>query len=135
MTEGYSNTPLFKKLGIKSGMKVYVINAPENYLSLLEGLPEDVSILHKAPKQPEIIHWFITTQKELLLGIQKNKSLIPRNGSIWVSWPKKSSKKPSDLDDNVIRTIILEAGLVDVKVCAVDETWSAMKSVYRLKDR
>ena len=135
MTEGCSGTPLIKKLGYKAGMKAFVINAPENYFEMLGELPEDISFVKRAYKELDMIHWFLDSQNELLKKLESVKNQIKKDGTIWISWPKKSSGKPSDLDDNIIRNAVLDCGLVDVKVCAVDETWSALKAIYRLKDR
>ena len=135
MTAGYSGTPLIKKLGYKSGMKAFVINAPENYFELLCDLPEDISFVKKASSGLDMIHWFLDSQNELFKKLESVKKQMKKDGMIWISWPKKSSGRPSDLDDNVIRNAVLDCGLVDVKVCAVDETWSGLKAVYRLKDR
>ena len=135
MTAGYSGTPLIKKLGYKSGMKVFVINAPENYLELLGDRPEDILFVKKSSSELDLIHWFLDSQNELLKKLESVKKQIKKDGMIWLSWPKKSSRKPTDLDENIIRNAILDCGLVDVKVCAVDETWSGLKAVYRLKDR
>ncbi len=135
MTAGYSGTPLIKKLGYKAGMKAFVINAPENYFELLGELPEDISFVKRSSSDLDMIHWFLDSQNELFKKLKSVKKQIKKNGAIWICWPKKSSKKLTDLDENIIRNAILDCGLVDVKVCAIDETWSGLKAVYRLKDR
>lgn len=132
---GYSGTPLYKKLGFKPGLKIIALNAPQNYSSLFEDAPFPLPMQGDTAEKADIVHWFLTEQAELKLRLAEVIKLIPKNGAIWFSWPKKSSGKPTDLDENTIRNTILEAGLVDVKVCAIDEIWSGLKVVYRLKDR
>lgn len=135
MTAGYSGTPLVKKLGIKPGFRAAILNPPENYSRTLGALPENVLFLD--PPQPplDFIQFFIKECATLEAQFPHLKSLLAKTGMLWISWPKKSSKIPSDLDENIIRETGLQNGLVDVKVCAVDENWSGLKFVYRLKDR
>lgn len=135
MTAGYSGTPLIKKLGIKENFKIRVINAPANYFSLLESLPENVTVLKRKTLETEFIHFFITSLSELKAQLPYLKTEIKKNGMIWISWPKKASKIQTDVNEDKIRGFALKEGLVDVKVCAVDETWSGLKLVYRVKDR
>lgn len=130
---GYSKTSLSKKLGIKSGFRVKLLNAPEYYLSLFTDLPSDF-ILNKKGKF-NFIHAFVKEKKDLLKLIRSLKKEMEEDGTIWISWPKKSSKVKSDVDENLVREAVLKNGLVDVKVCAIDETWSGLKLVKRLKDR
>ena len=134
MTAGYSSTPLPKKLGIKPGFSIRLINAPSYYLSLLEPLPDNLHIADKNDTPVDFIHFFALSPADLeqLLLL---KTEIKFDGSIWVSWEKKKSKLPDALNENIIRNKALEFGLVDVKVCAVDDEWSGLKLVYRLKDR
>lgn len=132
---GYSGTPLSKKLGIKEGSRIYVKNAPENYAELLQPLPDDVRIQKRLSKELDIIHFFTKTRKELSSLLEKQISYIKQNGMIWVSWPKKSSKVKTDLTEDVIREIALPLGIVDIKVCAVDEIWSGLKFVIRKENR
>lgn len=132
---GYSQTPLLKKLGIKPGMNVLVVNEPESYWSWLAPLPE-IHVSAKPKKSSlDFIHVFVTTQKDFEKAFLKQKSLLNKNGMLWISWPKKSSGVSTDLDEDKIREFGLANGLVDVKVCAVDDTWSGLKFVYRTKDR
>ncbi|MFW6174971.1 MAG: DUF3052 domain-containing protein, partial [Chloroflexota bacterium] len=123
---GYSGTPLSKKLGIKAGHTVLAVNAPENYKGLLEPLPEDVRLLDGgADAGPvDMAHVFTMQADDLQRQLSELKNAIRKDGAIWVSWPKKASGVPSDLDGNVVRDVALQSGLVDVKVCAVDATWS-----------
>ncbi len=134
-TAGYSGTPLPDKLGIKPGMKILLVNAPDNYSSLLN---KDIS-KQLCTKQavPDLVHLFVTTNKELDTCMQRLKPVIKKNTAviIWVSWYKKSAKIPTDVTEDVIRDYALHNDLVDVKVCAVSEIWSALKLVVPLKKR
>lgn len=130
---GYSKTPLAKKLGIKNGSRVKLLNAPEHYFSLFTDLPADI-VLDKKEKF-NFIHAFVKEKKELLKLIPSLKKEMEEDGMIWISWPKKSSQVESDVDENVVRVAALKNGLVDVKVCAIDDIWSGLKLVKRLKDR
>lgn len=132
---GYSGTPLQKKLGIKAGTSVFIQNAPANYFDWVSPLPEDVSVKRTSVKELDFIHSFVKDQKEFKKLFVANKKNLKKDGMMWISWPKKSSGVATDLDENFIRDFGLQAGLVDVKVCAVDETWSGLKFVYRVKDR
>jgi len=132
---GYSGTPLVKKLGIKEGNRVYTKNAPENYLELISPVPKDVKILGRICRDLDVIHFFTQSKKELEKSILKMTQSIKPAGMIWISWPKKSSKVATDITEDVIREVILQLGLVDVKVCAVAQTWSALKIVIRKENR
>ncbi|MBV7336313.1 DUF3052 domain-containing protein [Chloroflexi bacterium TSY] len=132
---GYSGTPLFKKLGIKNGFKIYVKNAPQNYEALIAPIPDQVKILNRLSKDIDLIHFFTTSKNELCSNIDTMMSRIKLDGMIWVSWPKKSSKVPTDMTEDVIREVILPLGLVDTKVCAVDDIWSGLKLVIRKENR
>jgi len=132
---GYSGTPLVKKLGIKPGFRLYAKNPPANYEELIAPLPEKVQILRRLTHDLDMIHLFTTSRVELTNNIGTYMNRIKQEGMIWVSWPKKSSKVPTDVTENVIREVILPLGLVDVKVCAVDATWSGLKLVIRKENR
>jgi hypothetical protein len=134
MSTGYSGTPLIKKLGIKEGMRMLLINEPIYYFELLGELPVGTTQL-TAASQADFIHFFTQDKTDLLSTMPQLKAALPKNGMIWVSWPKKSSKVETDVSDAIVRDAGLSAGLVDVKVCAVDEVWSALKFVYRVIDR
>lgn len=133
--EGYSGTPLLKKLGIKPGMKVMLINEPDNYYALLETNIKDQ--LCKKNETPDFIHLFVKDNKEFEKEMQRLKSMIKKNTSvmIWVSWYKKSAKIPTDITEDVIRDYALQNDLVDVKVCAVSEIWSGLKLVVPVAKR
>ncbi|HEY0742911.1 MAG TPA: DUF3052 domain-containing protein [Chryseosolibacter sp.] len=132
---GYSGTSLQKKLGIKPGTNLFIQNAPANYFDWISPLPEKVSVSKSLINNLDFIHLFVKDQKEFKRSFTSNKKHLKKDGMMWISWPKKSSGVITDLDENFIRDFGLKEGLVDVKVCAVDETWSGLKFVYRLKDR
>lgn len=132
---GYSGTPLAKKLGIKPGFNIKLINAPDYYFNLFTDLPDDLRFTDEASSKKDLIHFF-TKQKDEYTGLLAAlKEQIKPNGIIWVSWPKKASKIITDISENLIRDYALEIGLVDIKVCAVDEIWSGLKLVIPVKDR
>lgn len=133
---GYSGTPLAKKLGIKEGFSLLLINAPSHYFELFEDLPANLDF----PKRPksetvDFVHLFCTSQQDLIKHATKAKGYLKKNGVLWVSWPKGSSKIETDLKREPVRDHLLSIGLVDIKVCAVDMDWSGLKFVYRVKDR
>tara|TARA_R110002072_G_scaffold36301_4_gene107030 strand:- start:17236 stop:17643 length:408 start_codon:yes stop_codon:yes gene_type:complete len=132
---GYSGTPLFKKLGIQEGFRVRTIAAPDHYLELVDGLPIGVKISSRLRGEVDMYHIFTKRCEELPGLIQTAIQAIPSNGMIWVSWPKKSSKVISDMTEDEIRRVALPLGLVDVKVCAVDDVWSGLKLVMRKENR
>ena len=135
MMAGYSGTPLAKKLGIKPGFRIKTRNAPADYKRLLDPIPEDVSISTRFRSSVDLWHLFTDTRQELSARLNSCLEEIEQNGMIWVSWPKKSSDVPSDVTEDAIREVALPLGLVDVKVCAVDETWSGLKLVIRKVNR
>lgn len=128
--------PLSKKLGIKFGMTLSFIDAPEDLRLLLGDLPSQI-LVEKIEKQSmlDYIHGFYTLEKDLLRDIYFLKEHLKKNGMIWISWPKGSSGVMTDLNREKIRELVLKVGLVDVKVCAVNDIWSALKFVFRKKDR
>ena len=131
---GYSCTPLFKKLGIKDGIRVSLLDMPADVLAELKPALSTCEIDRDGKKPIEFILYFAKSKSRLDDFDLLVKSLAP-NGMIWISWPKKSSGVPTDLDENKVRNIGLAGGLVDVKVCAVTDVWSGLKFVRRLKDR
>jgi hypothetical protein len=135
MFAGYSTTPLAKKLGIKPGSRMKLINAPEHYFSLFADMPDDVIPDNRSKQGLNFIHFFTKDAGELGRVLPGLKNEIVPNGIVWVSWPKKSAKVSTDVHENLIRDIALEHGLVDIKVCAVDDTWSGLKLVIPVKDR
>ena len=132
---GYSGTPLIKKLGIKAGFRLMFINTPSNYDEVLGELPDDVEIKAELENSLNFIQFFTKERTELEAQFPILMAALSKSGMLWVSWPKKASKVPTDLNEDVIRGIGLDNGLVDVKVCAVDKIWSGLKFVYRVKDR
>jgi hypothetical protein len=132
---GYSSTPLAKKLGIKPGYKIKLVNAPEHYFYLFADMPADIEIATEGKQKKDFIHFFTKDAGELHKALPQLKKEITQDGIIWVSWPKKSAKIPSDVTENDIRDLALRIGLVDIKVCAVDEIWSGLKLVIPVKDR
>lgn len=137
---GYSGKPLHAKLGFKPGMRIAILGAPENYWALL-GLPADAFSLAplRTGRKPgaalQAIHLFEMRQAALAATLPRAMAAIEPNGMIWVSWPKKSAGVATDITEDVIRAICLPMGLVDVKVCAVDATWSGLKLVIRVSER
>ncbi len=131
---GYSQTPLLKKLGIKPGNLISVINEPPDYFGWISPLPEGV-VINPSASQVDFVHWFLKEHKTLVKEFPRVKKLLHKDGMLWISWPKKASGVVTDLNENVIRDIGLKNGLVDVKVCAIDDVWSGLKFVYRLSDR
>src|SRR6267154_4466143 len=128
---GYSGTPLLKKLGIKPGDHLKIVNEPAAYWDWIAPLPE--STVRNSKTSADFIHLFVKEKQTFEKEFLKNKKLLNKDGMFWVSWPKKSAKVPTDLDENMIRDYGLNNGLVDVKVCAVDEVWSGLKFMFRLK--
>lgn len=132
---GYSKRPLRDKLGIKAGMRVALLAAPDGYLTLLEPLPEGVRPQAALRGEKDFVQLFVTGARELERRMATVLRHLAPDGMLWVSWPKKSSGTPSDVTEGVVRGLALARGLVDVKVCAVDEVWSGLKLVYRLENR
>lgn len=136
MPAGYSGTPLAKKLGIKEGYTLLLYNQPEHYFDLFVDLPNDLQIVEEIiPESTDFIHIFCTTIEELEHHSKKYKIALKKEGLLWVSWPKGASSIPTNLKREPIREHLLSIGLVDVKVAAIDNDWSGLKFVYRLKDR
>jgi len=132
---GYSGTPLVKKLGIKEGFRVALVGAPNGFRSELLDLPARVHFVTSVTVELDLILFFATTQLELTRNFPRLAAKLTPTGMLWIAWPKKASGVASDLSDNAVREIGLDAGLVDVKVCAVNEIWSGLKFVIRVKDR
>jgi hypothetical protein len=132
---GYSGTPLQRKLGIKSGFRMTVVDPPQKYFDWISPLPEDVRVATRLAGEMDFIHVFVMSRSAFQKKFNRSKLYLAKTGTLWVSWPKKASGVITDLDENFIREFGLKSGLVDVKVCAVDEVWSGLKFVYRLKDR
>lgn len=131
----YSSTPLAKKLGIKPYYKVRLINAPNYYFDLFTDLPGNIHIINDKKSKKNFIHLFVKSMHELEKHIRTVKNEIEQDGIIWISWHKKSAKIPTDVTEDKIREAALANGLVDIKVCAVDDVWSGLKLVIPAKDR
>jgi hypothetical protein len=134
-TAGYSGTPLVRKLGIGEGMMVVAVNPPPNYGELLGTLPEGARIAKTSRGNPEFVHLFTKSAADLEKHLGRLRKSIKPAGVIWVSWPKRASKIDTDITEDVIRAIALPMGLVDVKVCAVDDIWSGLKLMIRKSER
>ena len=132
---GYSTTPLAKKLGIKAKYRVALVNEPPDFRRELVGLPEGVRFVTSVQASLDVIVFFVRSQRELIQNFPRLASRLAPAGMLWIAWPKKASGVITDLSDNSVRQIGLDAGLVDVKVCAVNEIWSGLKFVIRVKDR
>jgi len=132
---GYSKRSLVDKLGIKQGYRVAFLGAPANYAATLGSMPPDVKTSKVLRGETDFVHFFTKSRNELKQKFPVLKSSLAQKGMLWISWPKGSSGVATDLNEDVVREIGLAHGLVDVKVCAVDEIWSGLKFVYRLKDR
>jgi hypothetical protein len=132
---GYSGTPLPKKLGIKTGVTVVTINPPHNYRRLLDSIPEGVTFSDRLKPDSAFVHLFVRKHSELAKRLPVLREKVSETGTVWISWPKKSAGVPTDVTEDVIRAVALPLGLVDVKVCAIDETWSGLKLMVRRENR
>jgi hypothetical protein len=132
---GYSGTPLAKKLGFKPGFRVFVDGGPDGYEKLLNPLPDDITFARRLTGKLDLIHLFSREAEPIAVKLEQYLHYLDSAGTIWVSWPKKAAKVPTDVTEDVIRALALPLGLVDVKVCAVDDTWSGLKLVIRVENR
>ena len=128
---GYSGTPLAQKLGLREGSRVVALNAPPHYSALLQPLPEGVHFGGEVSEATDIVHTFCLRRYDLALQLKAWRHVIRPDAMVWVSWPKKAAKLPTDITEDTIRAVALPLGFVDVKVCAVDEVWSGLKLVIR----
>ena len=135
MTSGYSGKPLATKMGIKSGQRILILNAPEGYEAMLGSALDEAEVAHELSGKFDLIQYFVTERTAYERDFPILRDALVTAGMLWVSWPKKAAKMNTDLDENIIREFGLANGLVDVKVIAVDERWSGLKFVRRLKDR
>jgi hypothetical protein len=132
---GYSATPLIKKLGIKAGQVAVVINPPANYRRPLGKLPAGAELSNRIAGDGQFVHLFSTRRADLSEALKRLRTKMADTGTLWVSWPKKSAKVPTDITEDVIRAVALPLGFVDTKVCAVDPTWSGLKLMIRRENR
>jgi len=130
---GYSGTPLVDKLGIKPGARLQLVSQPEDFSGLLGPLPDGSRLAVRGVLDFAML--FVKSQSDLRKRFARLRDRLESNGMLWVAWPKKTSGVETDLTEGIVREFGLESGLVDVKVCAVDDTWSGLKFVRRLKDR
>ena len=120
-----------RKLGFAPGMRVHYANAPEHFADLVGELPDDVRVLQRPAANLDLAMLFVTERAALARGLQRLQPKLQPAGMIWVAWPKRASKVPTDITEDVVREVALPRGLVDVKVCAIDEVWSGLKLVIR----
>ncbi len=132
---GYSGTPLVKKLGIKAGHKIFLAGAPPHYPKLVAPLPDGVRFVARVAGDTDVVHLFATRKALLAKSLRAALAKIKPDAAIWVSWPKKSSGVTTDIVEDNIRELALPLGLVDIKVCAVDDVWSGLKLVIRKENR
>lgn len=133
---GYSNTPLSRKLGIKEDHRVLFVNEPPDFEELLGALPRGAIVVSSRSREAvDVIVFFVKTEKDLFSQFQKLARRLAQAGGFWIAWPKKASGVATDLVFETVQRTGLEAGLVDNKVCAIDETWSGLRFVIRVKDR
>jgi hypothetical protein len=132
---GYSGTPLAKKLGIRAGARLFLQAAPRNYPQLVAPLPPGVRTARCIDARTDIAHLFVTARGTLGKSLERARRAMREDAAIWVSWPKRASRVVTDITEDVVRELALPLGLVDIKVCAVDETWSALKLVLRKSER
>ena len=128
---GYSGTPLADKLGIKAGMSLCTSNAPSDYKAIVDPLPAGVTFVARATRTTHMVHVFASRAAELDAGLRRYRRTLGPTAVVWVSWPKKSAKVQTDITEDTVRALALPLGFVDVKVCAVDATWSGLKLVVR----
>ena len=128
---GYSGTPLWKKLGLKPGLRLCVLNGPADYDALIAGVPEPIEHVARPGASVGLVHLFVAQRAELSRQLPRLREQLAPDAVLWVSWPKKASKRPTDITEGVIRELALPLGWVDVKVCAVGAVWSGLKLVVR----
>lgn len=128
---GYSGTPLPRKLGLRPGMRLHARGAPDHYRELLDPTPDGARWFARLVNDLDFAHLFVTRRRNLEAELPRLHDRLAPDGMIWVSWPKRASKVETDVTEDVVRDVALPRGLVDVKVCAVDATWSGLKLVIR----
>jgi hypothetical protein len=127
----YSDTPLGHKLGLKAGMRVHYAAAPEGFAALLGELPAGVRVLARPAAGLDLVVLFVRSRAQLERRLPGLHATLVQGGMLWIAWPKRASSVPTDMTEDVVRDVALPRGLVDVKVCAIDETWSGLKLVIR----
>jgi hypothetical protein len=131
---GYSGTPLARKLEIKEGHTVTLLGAPKGFADELKGLPDGVTIRTRASGSADVVVSFHTERADLECRVPRLLDVLDVDGGLWIAWPKKASKVPTDITEDTVREVFLPLGLVDNKVCAIDDVWSGLRVVWR-KDR
>jgi hypothetical protein len=131
MQAGYSGTPLARKLGLKPGLRVCALGAPKPYREIVAPWPDGIELQAKADATTHLVHLFVDSRAVLAAEAKRLRGLLDPDATLWISWPKKASKLPTDVAEDVIRELVLPLGWVDVKVCAMDEVWSGLKLVVR----
>lgn len=134
-TAGYSGTPLVRKLGIRPDARLALLDAPQGFDEVIGELPAGVRVLRQARAPLDVIVAFFTARASLEQRFPRLKSALAPDGGLWIAWPKRASGRPTDLTEDVVRELGLAGGLVDNKVCAIDEVWSGLRLVYRRADR
>ena len=132
---GYSGTPLPKKLGIRDGTRVAIVAPPAGFDGVLGSLPDGVQVTHQARGRCDVIVFFVTRRAELTRRFPAFARALVSDGGLWVAWPKRTSGVATDLREGEVRDVGLDAGLVDNKVCAIDSIWSGLRFVHRLENR
>jgi hypothetical protein len=132
---GYSGTPLPKKLGIKEGDRMAILRPPAGFHNYLGALPDGVAVRDRARGPLDVILFFVKRRSELERRFERLVGELESAGALWIGWPKRSSGVPTDMTEDVVRDVALPQGLVDTKVCAIDDTWSGLKLVIRLENR
>jgi hypothetical protein len=131
MTAGYSGTPLVRKLGFKPGQRVAYIDAPDHFPALLGELPDGVDVRSGLRRPLDLVVCFVTERAALERRLPAVRPRLDPAGMLWIAWPKRSSGVVTDMTEDVVREVALPTGLVDTKVCAIDETWSGLRLVVR----
>ena len=132
---GYSGTPLIRKIGIKPGHRIHLHDHPASFLRDLGELPDAVKLEQRLSDSTDVMVCFVESEAELRKQFSRLTGKLAPDGMLWIAWPKRTSGRKTDLTEDVVRTVGLRTGLVDVKVCAIDEVWSGLKFVIRLADR
>jgi hypothetical protein len=132
---GYSGTPLASKLGIRAGARLFLQSAPPNYAELIAPAPAGVRRVRRVDARTDLVHLFATRRTQLEAALHAARTAMRADAVIWVSWPKKAARVPTEITEDVVRELALPLGLVDIKVCAVDATWSGLKLMLRRSER
>ncbi|HVF18863.1 MAG TPA: DUF3052 domain-containing protein [Mycobacteriales bacterium] len=135
MTAGYSSTPLAQKLGIKAGHLVRLVGAPDEFAAALEPLPDGVRVINRSGGSADVVVCFVSAYADLRRRFDVLAAAVFPDGGLWFAWPKRAAKVDTDITEDVIRDHAVAAGLVDNKVCAIDETWSGLRVVHRRENR